>query len=120
MLRLLIVAENRAYRDALVLALSSATVIVIGAVSSPEEALPLVKEGAPDVILLGVPGENGRAALRTFLLMDRNTRVVPMEVPADPLELVAWAEAGAAGFVMRDSSLDELRLASAGYVERFQ
>jgi two-component system, NarL family, nitrate/nitrite response regulator NarL len=110
MLRLLIVTENRTYRDALVLAMSSGTVTVIGAVATPEEALPLIKEGSPDVILLGVPGENGRAALRTFLLMDRDTRVVPMGVPAEQLELVAWAEAGAAGFVLRDSSLAELRL----------
>jgi two-component system nitrate/nitrite response regulator NarL len=110
MLRLLIVTENRTYRDALVLAMSSGTVTVIGAVATPEEALPLIKEGSPDVILLGVPGENGRAALRTFMLMDRDTRVVPMGVPAEQLELVAWAEAGAAGFVLRDSSLAELRL----------
>jgi DNA-binding NarL/FixJ family response regulator len=110
MLRLLIVTENRTYRDALVLAMSSGTVTVIGAVATPEEGLPLIKEGSPDVILLGVPGENGRAALRTFLLMDRDTRVVPMGVPAEQLELVAWAEAGAAGFVLRDSSLAELRL----------
>src|SRR4051812_48009948 len=99
MLRLLIVTENRTYRDALVLAMSSGTVTVIGAVATPEEALPLIKEGSPDVILLGVPGENGRAALRTFMLMDRDARVVPMGVPAEQLELVAWAEAGAAGFV---------------------
>jgi DNA-binding NarL/FixJ family response regulator len=110
MLRLLIVTENRTYRDALVLALNSGTVTVIGAVATPDEGLPLIKEGSPDVILLGVPGENGRAALRTFLLMDRDTRVVPLGVPAEQLELVAWAEAGAAGFVLRDSSLAELRL----------
>ncbi len=110
MVRLLIVAENRSYRDALVLVLKSVTVAVLGAVSTPEEALPLIRECSPDVILLGVPGENGRAALRSFLLMDRDTRVVPMGLSPDDLELVAWAEAGAAGFVLRDNSLDELRM----------
>jgi two-component system, NarL family, nitrate/nitrite response regulator NarL len=110
MLRLVIVSENRAYREALAQVLSSATVTVIGAVPTPEEGLRVIKECSPDIVLLGVSGESGRAALRTFLLVDREVRIVPMGLPADDAELLAWAEAGAAGFVLRDSSLDELRL----------
>lgn len=110
MLRLVIVAEDRAYRDALAQVLSSATVTVLGAVPTPDEGLRLIQERCPDVVLLGVPGESGRAALRTFLLVERELRVVPIGLTSDEAELLAWAEAGAAGFVLRDSSLDELRL----------
>ena len=73
----------------------------------------MLAEAAPDVVVLGASGEEGRAALRTFLLVHPETRVVPLGLPPDDAELMAWAEAGAAGFVLRDSSIDELRLAVA-------
>lgn len=111
MLRLLIVVENRVYREALAQVLGSAALTVIGAVAAPDEGLRLLAESSPDVVVLGLSGEEGRAALRTFLLVHPDTRIVPLGLSPDDDELLAWAEAGAAGFVLRESSLEELRLA---------
>jgi two-component system, NarL family, nitrate/nitrite response regulator NarL len=108
----LVVADVRLYREGLAVSLSlCAQFVVIGACASRVEAFERARAARPDVVLLDM------ATRESFeLIRDLRAEVPPCKVLAFAVEEVAsdileCAEAGAAGYVTADASLEELTTA---------
>ncbi|MEV5979114.1 response regulator transcription factor [Streptomyces sp. NPDC052114] len=107
MIRVLVVEDQRAMAGALEIAIGAQPDLVcVGAVGTVEEAVPLVAELGPDVVLMDVhlPGADGIEGTRRIRADHPRTRVLLLTADARPRQLVAAASAGAAGFIAKDSA----------------
>jgi two-component system, NarL family, nitrate/nitrite response regulator NarL len=103
MTSIVIVAPTRFYREGLAEVLPRRQGLhVTGTAAERDEARLLVAELRPDVVLLdaGLPGARD--------LVSGAFRIVVIGVDGGEDEVVEWAEAGVAGYVPRDGSLDDL------------
>lgn len=108
MIRLLIVAEARFYRDGLAGALEREDVEIVGAVASADEALACAHELAPTVALVDLGAPGAVALAQAMRVAAAETKVIALAVREVEEEVVMLAEAGVAGYVTREQSLDEL------------
>ncbi len=109
MIRVLVVAEIRLYREGLAQILSrSNDITVVGTAARHEEAVASAVELTPDVVLLDMATSNGLDVARAVAHASPAGRVVALAVPEDDHEVIACAEAGVAGYVPRHASLEEL------------
>jgi two-component system, NarL family, nitrate/nitrite response regulator NarL len=108
MIRLLIVAEARFYREGLVGALAREDVEIVGAVASADEALARAVELAPTVALVDLGASGAVALAQAMGAAASETKVIALAVREVEEEVVMLAEAGVAGYVTREQSLDEL------------
>ncbi|MFZ3569903.1 response regulator [Streptomyces sp. BH097] len=107
MIRVLVVEDQRAMADALEIALGvQPDLDCVGAVRTVEEALPLVAAHGPHVVLMDIhlPGADGIEGTRRIRAEHPGTRVLLLTADTDPGQLVAATEAGAAGFLAKDSA----------------
>jgi two-component system nitrate/nitrite response regulator NarL len=115
MTRLLIVAGIRLYREGLALMLAQRSrFAVVGAVGDHEEAIRRVGDLSPDVVLLDLATEESNDILRVLKALAPDLPVVGLTVPQRALDVVSCMEAGIAGYVSRDGSLDDLVAAIDG------
>lgn len=108
-IRLFILAEVRLYREGMTQSLSSRNrLTVVGAVGTLEETLALLDAGTPDAIVVDMATRDALSAIRT--LRDRAPAIPLVGLGVDEVEgeILACAEAGLAGYVPCDASLDEL------------
>jgi len=86
---------------------------VVGAVADGVQALAAVTAGNPDVVLmdLSMPGMDGVTATRRITAQHPTVCVVVLTSYADPQRVVAAMDAGATGYVLKDT--DPLRLLAA-------
>jgi NarL family two-component system response regulator LiaR len=77
------------------------------------ETLELIARHLPDIALLdiGMPGLNGLEVLRRVAATSPHTRVVMLSMHADPLYVSQALSAGAAGYLIKGASVEELPLA---------
>lgn len=77
------------------------------------EALDLIARHLPDIALLdiGMPGLSGLEVLRRVAAVSPKTRVVMLSMHADPLYVSQALQAGAAGYLIKGASVEELPLA---------
>jgi two-component system nitrate/nitrite response regulator NarL len=108
MMRVLVVAPIRVYRDSLSRLLTSELDVeaVITAVGS-EDALARAKQVGPHVVVVDVRAPDGLAVIRALCGAMQHLNVVGLGV-SDCEEAVACAEAGVSGIVSRDASAEEL------------
>jgi DNA-binding NarL/FixJ family response regulator len=109
--RVLIVEDNRVFREALELLLALRTDLnVVGSVGGGEEALPACREHNPDVALMDyrLPGLDGVETTR--LLRDEcpTVAVVALTASANNEEMHALEEAGAVASLTKDQDLDAI------------
>lgn len=123
MIRVLVVDDHPLVRAGLVgLLAGTRDIEVVGEATGGEQALALADELRPDVVLmdLSMPGISGDEA--TKLLRDRlpEARVVVLTSFQDSESVRRALQAGAVGFVLKDSEPDEIiaavRSAAAGAV----
>jgi DNA-binding NarL/FixJ family response regulator len=90
-----------------------AGVEVTAEVGDGESAARLAAETNPDVVLMDVamPGFGGVDATAQILRASPQTRVVMVSVHADPQSVLRAIEAGACGYVLKDSGVAELEMA---------
>lgn len=83
---------------------------VVGEAASGQEAVSLAATLHPDVILLDVrmPGMDGIAALPQIKARCPRSSVIMVTLYDDPDYLLAAVSAGAAGYVLKDASREEL------------
>jgi DNA-binding NarL/FixJ family response regulator len=90
-----------------------ADVQVVGEASDGREALAIVAEDPPDLVLMDVtmPGFNGLEATARIVARSPRTRVIIVSVHSDAASVLDAIDAGAAGYVLKDASVAELELA---------
>jgi DNA-binding NarL/FixJ family response regulator len=112
--RIIIVDDHALAREGLRSALSSSGYEVLCAVGTGEEALSRVAELQPDLLLLDIrlgAGMDGLEAARRVSGLGLKTRIMMLTLHDDPDYIRAALQAGAAGYVLKDASLEELRTA---------
>jgi DNA-binding NarL/FixJ family response regulator len=105
----LVVADIPLYREGLVQALRHrGAVAIVGTATGSQEALVSLAKLRPDVVLVDVAAMDGLAAVRALVEADPNTKVVALALPDAEANVIAYAEAGACGYVPRNGTLADL------------
>jgi DNA-binding NarL/FixJ family response regulator len=111
----LIVAAVRLYREGMAASLDRRDrLVVVGTAKSRVDALDLVAALSPDVVVLDMATGESVDFVRTLQLTAPEVKTVVFGVEGDEAEIIAFAQAGVAGYVPNDASLDALTSAITG------
>jgi DNA-binding NarL/FixJ family response regulator len=114
MVRLLVVDDHDLFRAGLASLLSAEDGIeVIGQASGGKMGVRLAAELRPDVVLMDVrmPDMSGPDATRQILAQDPEARVLALTVSSEDGDVSAVLQAGACGFLAKDTPIDSLVVA---------
>jgi DNA-binding NarL/FixJ family response regulator len=107
--RVLIVGDVRLYRDGLAQALANyAALRVVATATSGVEAERSLRDAPADVVLLDITMRGGAATTRALLRAAPSVKVIALAVDERDDDILACAEAGIAGYVPPDASIDDL------------
>jgi DNA-binding NarL/FixJ family response regulator len=108
--RVVLVDDNELLRRALRDALQREGLAVIGEGASVDEALALVNDRAPDVVVmdLGMAEPSGIEATRRIATLAPNTRVLVLTRSAHRHEVLEAILAGACGYLVKDAPAESL------------
>ena len=110
-MRIVLVEDNEVFRDALELLLGlRSDVEVVASVADGREAVPAVREHAPDVVLMDyrMPGLDGVQATARVRQECPTVAVVCLTASLNEPELDALREAGAVACLSKDQELDAI------------
>jgi DNA-binding NarL/FixJ family response regulator len=119
-LRVLLVDDHDLFRTGLRNLLEEQRVQVVGEAADGTQAIRMVRELAPDVVVmdLNMPGMSGVEATRHVTTLAPLTRVVVLTISDQDEDVMNAILAGACGYLMKDSSIQDLmqgiRAASVG------
>jgi DNA-binding NarL/FixJ family response regulator len=119
-LRVMLVDDHDLFRTGLRNLLEEQGVQIVAEASDGLSALSLVRELAPDVVVmdLNMPGMNGIEATREITRQAPLTRVVVLTISDEDDDVIDAILAGACGYLLKDSSIQDLmqgiRAASVG------
>jgi DNA-binding NarL/FixJ family response regulator len=111
-IRVLIADDQALVREGLGLLLAQYPDLeVVGAAADGEQAVALALEHRPDVVLMDLvmPGMDGVDATRQILALNPRTQVVILSAYADDESVFAAVNAGAAGYLTKDSGGEQIR-----------
>lgn len=111
MIKILIVDDQSLFREALKTLLGTSTDFeIVGDCSNGEEALRMVLQYSPDIVLmdLRMPIMDGVEATRRILQMNKATRVIVLTTFDDDENVFDALRAGAVGYLLKDVSSDKL------------
>jgi DNA-binding NarL/FixJ family response regulator len=108
--RVLLVDDHDLFRTGLRNLLEERGVDVTGEAAAGEEAVRLVRELAPDVVVmdLHMPGMSGIEAIRQIAAIAPLTRVLVLTISDHEDDVLHAILAGACGYLLKDASVDEL------------
>jgi DNA-binding NarL/FixJ family response regulator len=116
--RVLIVAAVRLYREGMAASLDKRErLLVVGTARNRVEALDLVSAHSPDVVVLDMATGESVDLVRTLRATMPELKTVAFGVEGDEREIIAFAQAGVAGYVPSDASIDALTSAIAGVMK---
>ena len=109
-LRVLLVDDHDLFRTGLLNLLRENGVQVVGEAESGRVALRLVRDLAPDVVVmdLNMPGISGVEATRHIASIAPLTRVLVLTISEDDGDVMDAVMAGACGYLLKDSSIQQL------------
>jgi DNA-binding NarL/FixJ family response regulator len=109
-LRVLLVDDHDLFRTGLRNLLEEQTVQVVGEAADGMQAIRMVRELAPDVVVmdLNMPGMTGVEATRQVTSLAPLTRVVVLTISDQDEDVMNAILAGACGYLMKDSSIQDL------------
>ena len=119
-LRVMIVDDHQLFRQGLRDLLQEQDFTIAGEAEDAAEAIALAADSKPDVALMDIkmPGRSGIEATRRLRLVSPKTKVVILTVSPDEADVAEAVQAGACGYVLKDSSVREvaasIRAAVAG------
>ena len=107
---MLLVDDHDLFRSGLRSLLEEQGLQVVGEADNGSEALRLVGELAPDVVVmdLKMPGLTGVETTRQVTSIAPRTRVVVLTISVDDDDVMDAVVAGACGYLLKDSSIDTL------------
>lgn len=109
MIRALIAGRTRVHGEALAAALSQGRrVQVVATTSHPREVLTLLGDVAPDIVLVDFATPEAVRIVADIRRRTPHVRVVAITLGETEAEVIQLAEAGVAGYVLPDGSLDDL------------
>ena len=117
---MLIVDDHDLFRTGLRNLLEEQGVVLVGEAATGADAVKLVRERNPDVVVmdLNMPGMGGIDATRQITATAPLTRVVMLTISEDDSDVMDAILAGACGYLLKDSSIQDLmtgiRAASRG------
>lgn len=102
--------DHPVFRDGLRALLSSVGAEVLGEAFTGTEAVQVVLEKAPDVVVMDIhmPGMNGIEATSRLAASGSSTRVLVLSMLDDDDSVFAALRAGASGYVLKDAGPDEI------------
>ena len=109
-LRVVLVDDHDLFRTGLRNLLADQGVDVVGEAQTGMEALGLVRDLAPDVVVmdLNMPGMSGVDATRQINVIAPLTRVLVLTISDQDGDVMDAILAGASGYLLKDSSIQEL------------
>jgi DNA-binding NarL/FixJ family response regulator len=109
-LRVLVVDDHDLFRTGLRNLLEEQGVNVVGEAENGETAIRLASDLAPDVVImdLNMPGVGGVETTRRLSSLAPLSRVVVLTISADDDDVMNAVMAGACGYLLKDSSIQEL------------
>ena len=109
-LRVLLVDDHDLFRTGLRNLLEEQTVQVVGEAADGAQAIRMVRELAPDVVVMdmNMPGMSGVEATRQVTTLAPLTRVVVLTISDQDEDVMNAILAGACGYLMKDSSIQDL------------
>lgn len=86
---------------------------VIGEASTGEEAILMVRQRKPDIVIMDVnmPGIGGLETTRKIMQIDANIKVIVVTVHVEEPYPTRLLEAGAAGYLTKSCAVDEIVMA---------
>ena len=109
-MRIVVAGDIRLYRDGLVLHLAGEPELgVAGVAGDRDELMRRVREVRPAIVVLDMAMAESLEAVRDLWCEAPEVRVVAITVPELEHAVIACAEAGIAGYVPREGSLDDLK-----------
>ncbi|WP_261388693.1 response regulator [Qipengyuania gaetbuli] len=114
--RILIVDDHQLAREGLKAVLAGPNIEIVDMASTGEEAVEQVRRHQPEIVLMDIrlgAGIDGLEATRQIVALGLGTRVLMLtlhEMPAYVREALA---AGAAGYILKDAAIAELKAAIA-------
>lgn len=114
-----IVDDHSFFRAGLRSVLTEHGFTVVGDAPSGEAALPLIERRRPDLVVmdLSMPGMSGVDATREIAQRFRSTVVLVMTVATGESDVIEALEAGAAGYLLKDSAPAEIARAVEAAVD---
>ena len=107
--RVVIVADVRLYREGMRASIADRPPFeVVGAAADCDEAIRVTLDTRPDVVIIDMATTESLAIVRRIRCHAPQVRVIGFGVEEIEGEILACAEAGLAGYVPRDASLDDL------------
>jgi len=108
-LRILIVSSVRLVRDGLVLVLRQRTSVSgVFSAATPADAVSAITEFRPTIVVLDLANDNALGAARLLRQASQGMQIVGFSAGEHEPDVLSYAEAGIAGFVSPDASMDEL------------
>lgn len=108
MISVLIVADIRLYREGLAQVVErQAQFRLAGTAADADSALATMRAHAPDVVLVDMAMADGPALVRAIHELGPEIKVVALSVAETEGDVCACAEAGVAGYVLRQASLPD-------------
>ena len=110
-IRVLVAEDDPVLRAALADLLSDEPgLLVVGTAADAEEAIAMVAEHAPDVAILDVrmPNGGGIRAASQIRRTSPGTRILALSADADRATVMQMLEAGASGYLVKESPADEI------------
>jgi DNA-binding NarL/FixJ family response regulator len=108
---ILLIEDNRILRDGIKTILNKqADLKVVAASGGNHDALLQARKLRPQVVLidLGLRNDNGLRVVKTLTAEMPHTKVIGMGLVPTQLDIVEFVEAGAAGFILKDATIDDV------------
>jgi DNA-binding NarL/FixJ family response regulator len=111
-LRIVLADDHQLFREGLRAMLHDADMLVVGEGSDGAQAAALVRALQPDVLVLDLSmgRHSGLDALRQLSTEHPDVRVVVVTVSAERRDVLEALDAGARGYLLKDSPVDQLAL----------
>ena len=108
--RVLLVDDHDLFRTGLRNLLEGQGIHIVGEAAGGSEALRIVRETAPDVVVmdLNMPGMNGVEATRHMSRDAPLTRVIVLTISDQEQDVMDAILAGACGYLLKDASIQDL------------